>query len=142
MTLSKNTELGQITVSNQIFAGILKDAIKSPDCEDKIWLSTKRGKLLSEASRSYISDIAYVIDVNEDVRDGVLSMDVYVITRFGASIKKVVDSMCSYVAEVITKRHGNHPLCINVHVTGVKSKNIARRELLIIKEYGRNEHNH
>ena len=52
MTLSKNTELGQITVSDQIFADMLIDAAKSVECEGKVWPSTKRGKVIPENGRS------------------------------------------------------------------------------------------
>ena len=133
MTLSKNTELGQITVSDQIFADMLIDAAKSPECEGKVWPSTKRGKIIPEG-RSYLSDVASVIDVEKD--EDMLCLDIYVVIKFGASIKKVVESLCSHIADTIMERQGTGPVHINVHVTGVKSKQVARRDLLVIKEYG------
>lgn len=138
MTLSKNTELGQITVSDQIFADMLIDAAKSDECEGKVWPSTKRGKIIPENGRSYPADVASVIDVSKgaDGESEYLLLDIYVVIKFGAGIKKVVEDLCSHIAGTIMERQGAIPVHINVHVTGVKSKQVARRDLLVLKEYG------
>lgn len=136
MTLSKNTELGQITVSDQIFASMLVEAARSPECEEKVWPSTKRGKIIPESSRSYLSDVASVIDVYKDDDDRFLNLDIYVVIKFGAGIKKVVECLCSHMANAMMERQGAMPVHMNVYVTGVKSRQVARRNLLVIKEYG------
>ncbi len=140
MALSKNTDLGQITISDQIFAGMLIEAIRCPECEGRVWPSTKRGRIIPESGRSYESEVAGSIEVSRDDADDTLYLNVYVVIKFGAGIKKVVEAMCSYMAGIITERQGERKVSVMVHVTGVKSKQVARRELLVIKEYGRDEY--
>ena len=52
MTLSRETELGTISVSNILFAQIIADSFQQASCRNKVWPSTKKGRQIGNMGNS------------------------------------------------------------------------------------------
>ena len=46
MTLTRETELGTVSISNSIISQIIIDGTMQPQCKNKVWVTTKRGRLV------------------------------------------------------------------------------------------------
>ena len=136
MTLSRETELGTITVSNLLFAQIIADSFKLEGCKGKIWPATKKGKQVGSDMKFNLSEFANTIEI-EEIQDGeTMNLEFHVIVKFGTSISTICGNIADYIAMSIEQKHGRKPGQIKIHVTGVKSKQIAKRNLEVVKGYG------
>lgn len=135
MALYRDTDLGRITVSNKLFAGMIEQAFVQEDCKDLIWPSTRKGKLIVPGSKNSLAEIGTAIEVERSLDEKRIDITLPVITRFGASISALTERVCDYIAAVTEEKSGYKPNVIKVIVTGVKSRNMARRNLEVIKTY-------
>ena len=136
MTLSRETELGTITVSNLLFAQIIADSFKLDGCKGKVWPSTKKGKQIGGDMKFNLSEFANTIEIEELQNGERLSLEFHVIVKFGTSISTVCENIADGIAASIEEKHGKKPGQIKIRVTGVKSKQIAKRNLEVVKRYG------
>jgi len=136
MTLSKETELGTISVSNLLFAQIIADSFKLDGCKGKVWPSTKKGKQIGSDMKFNLSEFANTIEIEETPDGESMNLEFFVIVKFGTSIRTVCETIVDNVAESIEQKHGKKPGTVKIHVTGVKSKQIAKRNLEVVKHYG------
>ena len=131
MSLTVRTNLGNIVVNDNVIAKtIIKGAEKSGE---KLFLSNSKGKLLGAVSRINAGDLAgnYVI---KEI-DAAYYLDFYAVIRFGASIsavsKIVLDSIEEEMHEMFPEKAGH----ITLHIVGVKSKQIALRNIEVKRDY-------
>ena len=117
MALVKETDYGKITILNELFKDVIERACDIPECSGKIWLASKHG---IEA------------EYNEN---GEIDLKFSVVVKFGEPIKRLCDSAADDVARRIKLRSGQMPASIKVNVVGVKSKNIVKRSMEVIREY-------
>ena len=117
MPLTKETEYGKITISNELFKDVIESACSIPECEGKIWLAPKHG-------------IESEYNENKEV---VLKFSVNV--QFGEPIKRLCHAVADDIARRIKLRSGQMPASIKVNVIGVKSKNIVKRSMEVVCEY-------
>lgn len=136
MTLSRETELGTITVSNLLFAQIVADSFKLEGCRGKIWPATKKGKQIGSDMKFNLSEFANTIEVEEVPDDNRFDLEFHVIVKFGTSIRTVCEAVADEVAASIERKHGKKPRQIKIRVTGVKSKQVAKRNVEVVKRYG------
>lgn len=136
MTLARETELGTITVSNLLFAQIIADSFKLDECKGKVWPSTKKGKQIGSDMKFNLSDFAGAIEVEDSASGDGIDIEFNVIVKFGTSIRSVSEAIADEVAKSIEQKHGRKPNRIKIRVAGVKSKQIAKRNLEVIKCYG------
>lgn len=136
MTLSKTTELGTISVSDIIFAQIIEKSLKIPECRDKVWAATKKGRQIGNEQKLNISDLAHEIDVEPSADGDSIELTFHVIIRFGAGIKLITDILTEYISETVLQKLGKKPDLIRIRIVGVKSRNIAKRNLEVVKRYG------
>lgn len=124
------TKLGDIHFSSNIVNKIAEKAVES--CGGKAMLHNYKSALkdvmpiMASKMNLYDESVASVEVTNSD--DG-YSMKVYVVIKFGASIKAVTKEIIDSIydnAEVII---GHKPEKVTVVVTGVVSKNIAKRHI-------------
>ncbi len=135
MALYKETGLGKITVDNKLFAGLIEEALQSEECLDLIWLSSRKGKLIATGDGENFSEIASAIEIDGNPEESSIDMTIPVIIKFGTSISRITDKFCDILSEKMKAKSAAFPRTIKRIVTGVKSRNIAKRNLEIIKEY-------
>lgn len=61
MLLEKNNELGKISISNNVFAQIIKDSLEL--CRGRVWPATKKGKQIGNEWKFNLSDFASTVEV-------------------------------------------------------------------------------
>lgn len=124
MLIVKDNDLGQIRIMKSCLAQLINECFKLYD--DRIWLSTKKGRIINGANSTVSFD---VIDEN-----GEYEIKIYTVIKFGTSISETTESILNYLENKINlaMEKGNYKLAINI--VGVKSKCIAKRDLLIVRE--------
>ena len=135
MTLSRETELGTISVSNIIFAQLIAEAFNKDACKGRIWPATRRGRQIGSDQKFSISDFASCIEVEYSDDGENIDIVFSVIVRFGTSIRSLTNALADYVADAICQRQGRKPNQIRIRITGVRSRQVARRNLEVVKSY-------
>jgi len=135
MALTRETHLGTISVSNLFFAQIIAGSFKLDGCKGKVWPATKKGRQIGSAAKFNLSEFANAIEVEQSEQPGRMNIKCSIIVKFGTSISAICEAIADYTAEMVEKRHGGKPYQITIHVAGVKSKQIAKRDLEVVKTY-------
>ena len=132
MSLSKDTQLGTITVNDNVIAkAILRSTI---GMKDKLFFATEKGKLLGSPSRVSASELSGNLIIEE--RDGKYNIVLYVVTSFGASIKNVTETVFDMMQKEMQTMFPDQEGTLIIKIVGVKSKNIAERNIEVKREYG------
>lgn len=124
------TKLGQIHFSHNIINKIVMEAVES--CEGKAQIHNYKGKY-----KNVVPDLASRINLYDDEAGSIELMEtdegieikVYIVLRFGASIRQTTASIIKYIYEYVEKIMGERPAKVTVVVTGILSRNIARRHI-------------
>lgn len=140
MTLSKETKLGTISVSNMLFAQIIGESFTKEYCLDRVWPASKRGRQIGSDAKFSLSDFANHIDVNPSSDGGSFDLEFSIIVKFGTSIRSISEHLADDIAATIEEKTGKKPNQIKIRISGVKSKQIAKRNLEVIKNYGAANH--
>lgn len=136
MTISKTTELGKITISNLFFAQIIEKSFQEKHCKGRVWPATSKGRQIGNNQKFSLSDFAHEIEVESTADGKNLDIEFSIIIRFGTSIKLVTGIISDYIAKTIEEKQGYKPNQIKIKIVGMKSKQIAKRKLEVIKQYG------
>lgn len=138
MSLSKETELGTISISKIVAAQVLVDAIKQSGCAFKVWPATKKGRQIGTDTKYNISDISSHITAEMDENNNALVINFYIILKYGCSIKEMTKRLSEFMANEFKKLCSDETIkkyIVRVTVTGVKSKQIAKRNIEVTNEY-------
>lgn len=135
MTIARENQYGKITVSDLLYAEILKDCFQKDECKGKLWPSSQKGRQIGNDSKINVHELASSLILESDENGNNINIEIFVIIKFGVSIKQITTAIADSFAEGIYQFHNVKPKCIKVNITGVKSKAIAKRNLEVIKEY-------
>lgn len=135
MAIYKENNYGKISVSDMLYAEILKDCFHKEDYIGKIWPSSSKGRQIGNDNKINKHELASNIIIDSDDNGDNISAEIFVIIKFGISIKQITTDFADSFAEGIASFHGRKPEQIKVYITGVKSKAIAKRNLEVIREY-------
>ena len=135
LTVSKQTELGTISVSNLFYAQIIRESFEQESCLGKIWAATRKGRQIGSDQKFSVGEFASHIEAENSFDGAGADLEFSVIVRFGTSICKLTDDVCSYIAETLYEKQGRKPNQIKIHIVGVRSRQTARRSLEVIKRY-------
>lgn len=135
MALTRETDLGTISVSNLFFAQMIAGSFKQESCKGKVWPATKKGRQIGSPAKFNLSEFASAIEVEPSEHPGRMNIECSVIVKFGTSISAICEAIADYTAETIEKKQAGKPYRITIHVVGVKSKQIAKRNLEVVKTY-------
>lgn len=124
--ITVETELGTIKVAKSVIGNIVKDVIDSFD--GKVIVSNSKGKFTNQlpklGPKDEYSDI--VIELTEE---GLLNITIYVILKFGTSIKATTEKIITDIRALIKETIAMDVNEIDVTVTGMMSKHIAPRHI-------------
>jgi len=126
------TEYGNILITKNVIGKIVLDVVA--EYRGKVLISNHKGKFTGIVGRlsgvDEISNMEILFD-----KDGVPDIKIYVIIRFGTSITKVTHSLIEKIQKKIYTLIERDPASISVVVAGTISKNIAKRNIEIMKRY-------
>lgn len=131
MSLNRRTSLGTVTVNDNVIAKIILRAVEKSD--GKLLLSSERGRILGVASRVGVGDILGNFQIQEKENKYFLKFSG--IIRFGSSIKNVTENVLDLVQEEMQQFFPTQGGEIILHIVGVKSKQIAERDIEVKREY-------
>ena len=131
MTLTRETGLGRVTINDNVIAKALIRACTKAG--NRLYLATDKGKILGEPSKTGTGDLAgnFIIDEEGDS----YRMVFYVVLNFGASIKKVTDTVLDALCREMQSMFPHQKGIFTMVITGVKSKNIAPRNIEVTRIY-------
>ncbi len=124
------TDLGEIEISRSILTHVILEAVS--DMDGLVLVSNRKGKLQSMNAR-FGGDAADSIEIEEDGERLLIRM--YVIMRFGSSMRQLSDQLSERIRKKIVKVTGASPASIILHVTGTLSKRVAPRDLEYRTDY-------
>lgn len=131
MALNRRTSLGTVTINDNVIAKIILRAVEKSD--GKLLLSSERGRILGVASRVGVGDILGNFQIQEKENKYFLKFSG--IIRFGSSIKNVTENVLDLVQEEMQQFFPTQGGEIILHIVGVKSKQIAERDIEVKREY-------
>lgn len=128
--LDIETKFGDIHFSQNVINRIVTNALE--ECGSKAELMHYKGKYMNVvpglASKMNLYDGESGGIQFEKTEDG-LEIRVYIIVRFGVSIKKITAQIIDRIYTDAEKILGEKPKKVTVTVTGTLSKNIAKRHI-------------
>ena len=129
MLTQSNNSFGALTISRQIIDQIIEHAFES--VEGNLWLANYKGPVSDVLVR--IGGFDAIAEKKVEMRDGMLYVRLYVVSRLGESITEncglVMERIARDVTEMLELPLGN----IEIAVTGTvsKNKNIVKRDLTL-----------
>lgn len=123
MLIKKETNVGQIRIHEDVMSEMIKDLFIRYD--GRIWSSNPKGKILEQGDE----DSWKIID-----HDGSPAFRLNVVVRFGISINSAVNQFIDDLIDEYYAAFGEKPHSVAVRVNGVRSKKVARRNILISRD--------
>ncbi|MBR5128604.1 MAG: Asp23/Gls24 family envelope stress response protein [Firmicutes bacterium] len=131
MSLTKVTNLGAITINSSV---ISKEVINAAiPVNEKMFFSTEKGKLLGAPKKVGLGDLTSNIKIVEDGEK--LDIKIYIVMNFGSSIKTATETILDNLQKSLCGMFPRQNITITIKIVGVKSKNIALRDIEVIREY-------
>ena len=124
------TKLGDIHFSRNVINKIVMDAMQS--CGDKVEVMNYKGKY-----KNVVPELASKINLYDEEAGSIqfqktdegVEITVYIVVRFGVSIKTITEKIIDRIYENCEKILAEKPKKVTVLVTGTLSKNIAKRHI-------------
>lgn len=124
--ITVETDLGTITVAKSVIGNIIKSVIDSFD--GKVIISNSKGKITNQLPKLGPKEEYSDVEI-ELTEEGLLNINIYVILKFGTSIKATTERMITDIRALIKETIAMDVNEIDVTVTGMMSKHIAPRHI-------------
>ncbi len=121
------TDYGSISLDKAVIVKIITEAINYFD--GRVMLSNHRGKVSSLATKFSGTDDSSYLDINLD--DQSLNLKIFIVIKLGTSIKRVANQLIDTIKKNIAEMIGIESTTIAIVVTGIASKQVAKRNILI-----------
>lgn len=131
MSFIRETGLGTLAINDNVIAkAILRS---TAPVNSKLFLSTEKGKIIGSPLRVSGSELSSNVLIGEE--EGRYYVTFYVVTRFGASIKNVTETVLDLLQKELNAMFPGQGGCLTMKIVGVKSKNVAERNIEVKREY-------
>lgn len=130
MDISVSNETGKLKIDDSIFGDMAKRAIYTVNQE--AWLATERGRILDDIGL-FPSDYSQSFDI--EYEEGKVKFTLFIVCAFGKSIKGISTRLLNQLEGELKKTFGEDLLELKVKVIGIKSKEIARRDIEFSRSY-------
>ena len=131
MTLNERTSLGLITVNDNVIAKIILRAAEK--AEGRLLLSSEKGRVLGVASRVGVGDVLGNFSIRAEEGRYILRFSGVIL--FGSSIRWVSETVLDAVAEEMKSFFPQYGGEVILHIVGIKSRQIAMRDIEVKREY-------
>ena len=140
MSLSKTTTLGKIIINPSVISREVRAA--ATPVKEKMFFATNKGKLVAPPNKISSGELASNLIVEET--EDKINITLYIIMSFGSSIKNVTETIFDGLEDTLKTLFPTKDGLITIKIVGVKSKNIAPRDIEVVREYEasrQSEHN-
>ena len=127
----ETTNFGEIVISDDAISEIVLSEIRK--YKNSIYITNSKGKRTSKVYKSVGGSSATNIDIISE--NNVIEIKMYLIFKFGMSIKKTTEELMENIRKQIELATGKNPKSITIVITGMASKKIARRNIEVKKVY-------
>lgn len=131
MSLSKTTNLGRIIINPSVISREVRAA--ATPVKEKMFFATEKGKLVASPAKISSGELASNLHI-EDTGEKI-NMTFYIIMSFGSSIKNVTETIFDGLEKSLKTMFPSRDGVITIKIVGVKSKNIAPRDIEVTREY-------
>lgn len=129
--IKKTTALGDITLNESVIAkAIIKSALEAGD---RIFPATEKGKIIGTYKKIGSGDLSGHFEFEE--KDNKYKIKFYIVISFGSSIKAVTETVLDALEDRIKTMFPEYGGELVLKIVGVKSKNIAERDIEVKREY-------
>ncbi len=129
--IKKTTALGDITLNESVIAkAIIKSALEAGD---RIFPATEKGKIIGTYKKIGSGDLSGHFEFEE--KDNKYKIKFYTVISFGSSIKAVTETVLDALEDRIKTMFPEYGGELVLKIVGVKSKNIAERDIEVKREY-------
>ena len=131
MPLTKVTNLGRIIINPSV---ISKEILNSATVvNEKLFFATEKGKVIGAPKKVGLGELSANVKINQ--LDGKILVTMYIVMNFGASIKAATDTILNNLEKSINSMFPDQNVIVTIKIVGVKSKNIAPRDIEVSREY-------
>ncbi len=127
MSCKIKSELGIIKITKPTIGQAVVGAIGP--LHTMVQIVNKKGHGMGQWGEAYRPNMASLVEIITDV-DG-LAINLHIITKFGTSIKETTDTMSKLIRQNLKNMFGLEVDYLTFTIVGVKSKEVARRNLII-----------
>lgn len=120
------THCGIVRISKAVIGDVIKDALA--DFHKSVYLVNRKGAGMGSFGWPYRPGAGNLIEVSAKER---IHITVYVIIRFGVSIEAMTEKMSAAMRGALADKLELEPDSLIIHILGVKSKDIAKRNIMI-----------
>lgn len=125
MQYKEKTEQGNIIIDKNAIANLVIKATEQ--FEGKVIVANYKNRPLGVAAKKNITSDVNSVEVDYGPKG--MELKVYLMVKFGTSIGTVTNNLIESLYEDIKQAMGMEPNSISVVVTGIISKNIAKRNI-------------
>lgn len=131
MSLAKTTALGKIIINPSVIPREVRAA--ATPVKEKMFFATSKGKLVASPAKISSGELASNM-IFEETEDKI-NLTFYMIMSFGSSIKNVTETIFDGLEKSLKVLFPTKSGTLTIKIVGVKSKNIAPRDIEVIREY-------
>lgn len=121
-----DTEVGVMSIEKGVIGSIVTDILDRQD--GKVWISNHKGRILGRMARISGIDPVDYMEISMDGEE--LQIKIYLILRFGMSIRTISQQLIDEIKEAVLTHTGitSH---ITIVINGLLSKQVAKRNIEI-----------
>lgn len=130
MLYKEETENGSIIIGKAVIAKIVTETVAQ--FKGKVLISNYKNK-----ATAFVAKIGVTDDINNmDITMGEKGLDIklYIVVKFGTSIGMVTNTLINDIHDKVYQYTSIEPNSVAIVVTGMISKNIARRNIEVRRD--------
>ena len=128
MLYSKINGEGTVNISESVICQIIEETVQS-EFAGRVWISNKKSQVSSFMTMLGAKEVTD--DIEMYLENGQIYLKMFVILKFGISIKKTTSELIQRLKETIEENASMPVKEITLVVNGVMSKQVARRNIEI-----------
>lgn len=119
---------GTVNISESVICQIIEETVQS-EFAGRVWISNKKSQVSSFMTMLGAKEVTD--DIEMYLENGQIYLKMFVILKFGISIKKTTSELIQRLKETIEENASMPVKEITLVVNGVMSKQVARRNIEI-----------
>lgn len=125
MLYSSETDLGKIEYDNKIIGNIIRKVVN--EYNGKVMLSGSKGRIKKKIEKNKDSEDVSFMNIKKT--DEAYTIDVYIVLKFGTSIRNTSVELINSIREQVSTITGIKVSKVRIIITGMLSRNFTKRHI-------------
>lgn len=125
MLYSSNTQLGKIEYDDKIIGNIIRKI--AGDFKGRVMLSGSKGRIKKNTEKTRDSDDVSFMNMKKT--DNAYTIDVYIVLKFGTSIRATSHELIKRIRSEVSAITGINVSKVRIIITGMLSRNFTKRHI-------------